>query len=573
MSTESPPEERRVAGRYLLHSVIGRGGAGTVWRAEDVLLRRMVAVKELHLPATLTEDERRVLRERVLREARSAAAVRHPVLVTVFDVVDHEDRPWIVLELVEARTLAARVAERPLSPAEAARVGIDLLAALQAVHRAGIQHRDVKPGNVLIEADGRPRLTDFGIASTVGDPALTGTGVLLGSPSYLPPERASGGPGGPESDLWGLAATLYSAVEGQPPYEGSHPLAVLTAVVEGRRRPALRAGELEPLLADLLDRAPEDRPDADEVRRRLVAVAGPGLPGLLLDPNRNPGVQDLGLDAEPEHEAAGGTRSGPPLSSTAAFPVLDRDPGRDPGAARTSAWGSAWGSETPPVAPTPGAARARRPGRRRAALAGSAVVLLLLVVLAAVLLAGRHPGSPPTASPASPGSATGATAGATHLAPVALSATAATAVTPPGWVRYTDPSGWSVAHPASWRPTRLGERGVDFVQPGTGAYLHVETSAEAPDSVTADWMAQEKLLAPRVSNYARVALVPADGNDGTRAADWEFTFGLAGSPLHAVDRGLAAGGAGYTLYWQTPAAAWTSSVPTLSGLFASFATG
>jgi serine/threonine protein kinase len=586
--TETVPEERRVAGRYLLHSVIGRGGAGTVWRAEDVLLRRMVAVKEVHLPPTLTEDERRVLRERVLREARSAAAVRHSVLVTVFDVVEHEGRPWIVLELVEARTLAAQVADRLLSPTEAARVGIDLLAGLQAVHRAGIQHRDVKPGNVLLEADGRPRLTDFGIASTAGDPALTGTGVLLGSPSYLPPERATGGSGGPESDLWGLAATLYSAVEGQPPYEGSHPLAVLTAVVEGRRRPAERAGELEPLLADLLDRAPEDRPRADEVRRRLVAVAGPDLGHLLLDPRRNPGVRDVGpvLDADPRpgvddrtpDDRTADDRTADDrtpddtdparLSSTAALPVLVPEPAptRSGSARRSSAARTTAGPAVP--------SSTRRPGRsaRRAALAGAAVLMLVLVALGAVLFTGRSRTSPTTSSSPSPGTGAGTNAGATHLAPASLTATAASAPTPPGWVRYTDPSGWSVAHPADWRRTRLGQGGVDFVPPGTGAYLHVETSSEAPASVTADWIRQEKLLAPRVSNYSRIALSPADGGNGTRAADWEFTFGLAGSPLRAVDRGLVDGSTGYTLYWQTPAPAWGSSTTTLAELFGSFAT-
>jgi hypothetical protein len=152
-----------------------------------------------------------------------------------------------------------------------------------------------------------------------------------------------------------------------------------------------------------------------------------------------------------------------------------------------------------------------------------------------------------------------------------LDATAATAPTPPGWIRYRDPSGWSVAHPADWKRTTLGSSGVDFVEPGTGSYLHVETVATPPASVIEDWTTREGQLRPRVSNYARVRIVPADGGAGTRAADWEFTFGLAGSPLRAVDRGIATASTGYSLYWQTPADRWTLSQPTVASLFGSFA--
>lgn len=560
----APPEGRRIAGRYELQSVIGRGGAGTVWRALDVLLQRPVAVKEVHLPTTLTDEEGRVLRERVLREARSAAAVRHPVLVTVFDVVEDEDRPWIVLELVDARTLSAIVAEKPLTPSEAARVGLDLLAALTAVHRAGIQHRDVKPGNVLIEDDGRPRLTDFGIASTAGDPSLTKTGVLLGSPSYLPPERAQGGNGGPESDLWSLAATLYASVEGTPPYEGSHPLAVLTAVVEKRRRPGRRAGDLEPLLADLLDSDPADRPSADDVRERLVTVAGSDLGGMMLDSARKPGIlpRDPATTSagpsEKDTAAAARPRSGGE-SSTAALPV--------PGA-------------TAALDHVPAAGGRRRMThfgrpRPRRLLAAAAAALVLLAAGGAVAAFNRA-SSPAEAGVGTPDSASGPPAAGRLPAPATLpqanfTATGATAPTPRGWVRYTDPAGWSVAHPAGWTRTKLSQGGIDFVEPGTGSYLHVETAPDEPASVAADWQAQESLLAPRVSNYARVALRPADGADGARAADWEFTFGLAGSPLRALDRGLVAKGTGYTLYWQTPAGAWDDSRGTLAGLLDSFA--
>jgi serine/threonine protein kinase len=561
----APASGRLVAGRYQLDSVLGRGGAGIVWKAEDVLLRRVVAVKEVHLPATQSDEERRLLRERVLREARTAAAVRHPVLVTVFDVVEDEDRPWLVLEFIEARTLSARVAERPLTPAEAARIGIDLLAALRAVHRAGIQHRDVKPGNVLIEPDGRPRLTDFGIASTTSEPGLTTTGVLVGSPSYLPPERARGGAGGPESDLWGLAATLYTAVEGVPPYPGSHPLAVLTAVVEGRRRPAVRAGALEPLLADLLDLPAEERPSADEVQRRLVDAAGPDLAGLLLDPALSPGIPEPGRasdsDAATDTLVAGGTVTYPGTEPNSTTNRSDSAPA-DSGEGMT-------GTQALPLGVPQQDRRQRRPWHRRRSVALAVAVVAALLVVGTVLLLGqRSSPSPAVAGPAGSGAAPVAA-----LPPANPDATATSASSPAGWTRYTDPAGWSVAVPANWKRTALGRSGVDFVEPDTGSYLHVETSSTPPASVSEDLAVQERQLAPRVSNYARVRLDPADGQTGTRAADWEFTFDLAGSPLHAVDRGLTTSNTGYSLYWQTPANRWTVSKATVAGLFGSFATG
>lgn len=180
---------RRLGGRYRLLTVLGRGGAGVVWAAEDELLRRRVAVKEVMLQAVLPEVEQAILRERVLREARAAARVHDPGLVTVSDVVEEEGRPWIVMELVDAESLADAVRTRgPLPVPEVAEIGIAVAYALGAAHRAGVLHRDVKPGNVLLGRDGRVRLTDFGIASTAGDPTLTQTGMLLGSPSYIPPE-------------------------------------------------------------------------------------------------------------------------------------------------------------------------------------------------------------------------------------------------------------------------------------------------------------------------------------------------------------------------------------------------
>jgi eukaryotic-like serine/threonine-protein kinase len=270
-----------VAGRYRLLTALGNGGMGTVWRAEDELLARPVAVKEFAPPADITPRERAVLRERTLREARTAARLSHPNVVTIYDVVEDDGRPWIVMQLIDARSLRDLVlADGPLSPPRAARVGLQVLAALTAAHSLGILHRDVKPGNVLIDPGGRAVLADFGIARTQDSPTLTTSGMLVGSPSYIAPERASGEPGGPESDLWSLGATLYSMVEGRPPYDRADALPTLMAVVHEDPDPPTRAGPLWPVIRGLLDHVPSRRLDAAEIERMLRQVAeaadGPG---------------------------------------------------------------------------------------------------------------------------------------------------------------------------------------------------------------------------------------------------------------------------------------------------------
>src|SRR6478609_9643968 len=213
-------EGRLLADRYRLGEVLGRGGMGTVWRAEDEMLGRIVAVKELRMTGTVDEIEKHRLVVRTLREAKATARIRHTSAVTVFDVVEEDDRPWIVMELVAGRSLADVVAEDgPLAPERAARIALDLLGVLGAAHAQGILHRDVKPSNVLIGEDGRTVLTDFGIASLEGDTSITSTGMLVGAPSYIAPERARGQKPGPPADMWSLGGTLYAMVEGKPPYD------------------------------------------------------------------------------------------------------------------------------------------------------------------------------------------------------------------------------------------------------------------------------------------------------------------------------------------------------------------
>ncbi|MBL7492860.1 serine/threonine-protein kinase [Frankia sp. AgW1.1] len=279
-----------VGRRYRLEAVIGVGGMGVVHRATDQIMRRTVAVKEVRMP-TGSPAANADARERVLREARSAGRIHHPGAVGVLDVIDDGELPWIVMELVEGEPLSARIErEGGLPVDEVAQIGISLAYALDAAHRLGVVHRDVKPSNVLLTQDGQARLTDFGIAVSNGDPRLTRTGEVVGSPAYLAPERAHGEPGGPECDVWGLGATLYAAVEGEPPFGGATPLDILTSVVEGLIRPPRHAGRLGPLLDGMLSQRELDRPTLTSVRTRLRDLAGetPGRPSAASQTRTTP---------------------------------------------------------------------------------------------------------------------------------------------------------------------------------------------------------------------------------------------------------------------------------------------
>ncbi|MCS0600158.1 protein kinase [Streptomyces sp. LP11] len=266
-------ERRLLAGRYRLGDVLGRGGMGTVWRAEDETLGRTVAVKELRFPTNIDEEEKRRLITRTLREAKAIARIRNNSAVTVFDVVDEDDRPWIVMELVEGKSLAEVIREDGLlEPKRAAEVGLAVLDVLRSAHREGILHRDVKPSNVLIAEDGRVVLTDFGIAQVEGDPSITSTGMLVGAPSYISPERARGHKPGPAADLWSLGGLLYAAVEGAPPYDRGSAIATLTAVMTEQLEEPKNAGPLRDVIYGLLTKDPAQRLDDAGARRMLNAV-------------------------------------------------------------------------------------------------------------------------------------------------------------------------------------------------------------------------------------------------------------------------------------------------------------
>jgi len=265
--------ERLLAGRYRLGDVLGRGGMGTVWRAEDETLGRTVAVKELRFPSSIDEEEKRRLITRTLREAKAIARIRNNGAVTVFDVVQEDDRPWIVMELIEGKSLAEAIREDGLlEPKRAAEVGLAILDVLRAAHREGILHRDVKPSNVLIAEDGRVVLTDFGIAQVEGDPSITSTGMLVGAPSYISPERARGHKPGPAADLWSLGGLLYAAVEGVPPYDKGSAIATLTAVMTEPLGEPKNAGPLKDVIYGLLAKDPQQRLDEQSARAMLKKV-------------------------------------------------------------------------------------------------------------------------------------------------------------------------------------------------------------------------------------------------------------------------------------------------------------
>ncbi|MEU2774097.1 serine/threonine-protein kinase, partial [Streptomyces sp. NPDC007162] len=263
-----------IAGRYRLADTIGSGGMGRVWRAHDEVLHRAVAIKELTAALYVSEADQAVLLARTRAEARAAARINHSAVVTVHDVLEHDGRPWIVMELVEGHSLADAVKEQGrIEPREAARIGLWVLRALRAAHSAGVLHRDVKPGNVLLGRDGRVLLTDFGIAQIEGDTTITRTGEVVGSVDYLAPERVRGHDPGPSSDLWALGATLYTAVEGRSPFRRTSPLTTMQAVVEDEAAEPRAAGPLEPVITALLRKEPAQRPTPEEAEQMLAEAA------------------------------------------------------------------------------------------------------------------------------------------------------------------------------------------------------------------------------------------------------------------------------------------------------------
>ncbi|CAM5355815.1 protein kinase domain-containing protein [Streptomyces narbonensis] len=390
-------EGRLLAERYRLGVVLGRGGMGTVWRAVDETLGRTVAVKELRFPTSIDDDEKRRLITRTLREAKAIARIRNNGAVTVYDVVDEDDRPWIVMELIEGKSLADAVREDgTLTPRRAAEVGLAILDVLRSAHREGILHRDVKPSNVLITGNGRVVLTDFGIAQVEGDPSITSTGMLVGAPSYISPERARGHKPGPAADLWSLGGLIYAAVEGSPPYDKGSAIATLTAVMTEPVDPPKNAGpELEQVIYGLLAKDPAQRLDDARARVLLRAVLDAPEPAPVVSPEVTTVIPlPPRPDKAPAEPAAG--RTGAPEAAVAADRVRGALKSVRNAAASAKAEPKAKPPRPKPAEPLQGGGRqapARAPltdvvPRRTLVIIAAVAVLALLGTILTVSLSG-----------------------------------------------------------------------------------------------------------------------------------------------------------------------------------------
>ena len=375
--------DRIIADRYVLSAPLGRGGMGVVWRARDAVLGREVAVKEVVFPSTMPDEERRPAQARVMREARAAARLNHPGAVTLYDVVKDGGGTFIVMELINAPTLADLVrSDGPLPVERVARIGAQVASALEAAHQAGIVHRDVKPGNVMVPGNGTAKLADFGIASLQGDPQLTSTGLVIGSPAYMAPEQAKGEESGPPADFWALGATMFYAVEGEPPFDRGTSIATLAAVVNDQPRPLHLAGPLTPLITALLAKDPASRPSGRTLRAWLdwlLIVAPSARPTKIPRTQRHrraqlsPSISESAAAPAPPPDNAGPHPSRRPQEMSAFEPDQDQAlaPPRSAPVQRPSR------PLLPPAPPVP-----RRAGRR---VLGVVALLLVGGVLTAWL--------------------------------------------------------------------------------------------------------------------------------------------------------------------------------------------
>jgi hypothetical protein len=441
------------------------------------------------------------------------------------------------MELVRGRTLTELLHERsPLPPAEVAAIGLALVEALEVAHAAGVLHRDVKPGNVLIGEDGRIALTDFGIATVDGDGSETTTGVIVGSPAYVAPERVHGEPSTAASDLWSLGATLWTAAEGRPPYAGETAIAVMSSVAMNDAPTCNRCiGPLADLLQQMMDRDPARRPDAGAVRQALVGIAA--APDASMAPTEPYPTERLpvAFDRTTVLENVTAPPSPDPLPSTRPRPA------------------------TPPPPAAPSGVGTTRPGRSsRLPLLLAGVVVLLVLVAGAVLYAQRG-GDDSTRND-----------DRTATGPGADKKGDATGGLADGLTSYQDPDlGWTIGVPEGWQRSTTAD-GTRFTDPAGGRYLLVATRYPAASSAVGAWEDSERAFRTAHDDYQRIRLEPIDVDGASDAADWEFTYTEGGAALHAIDRAIVVGKQGYGLYFQTHTDEWDASQSLFDDIAASF---
>ncbi|MBE2998019.1 serine/threonine protein kinase [Nocardiopsis sp. HNM0947] len=536
-SSEADPG-RVLVNRYRLDDVIGTGGMGRVWRGTDTLLDRPVAIKELTTPPGLPDHEVEVLRTRMIREARSAAQLSHPAIITVFDVADEDGRPWIVMELVEGPSLGTLLQdEGTLSVLRAAEIGEQMAAGLAEAHRRGIVHRDIKPGNVLIAGDHRAVLTDFGIAHLDGSTHLTSTGLLIGSPSYLAPEVAHGRSATAASDVWALGVTLYQAVEGTLPFERPTPMSTLTAIVTQDLPEPTRAGALAPLLADLCAKEPGDRPSVDRVRARLREI----------------------------RESAGSASTTATAVAPAPVPAPEPTPAaQEPAPAAPAAQHAA--------APAGGGGRRSNRTRNLVIAAVAFVVLAAGATTSALVSMNRDDNSQLVGDSEQAGVAEEASEEPSEPQEEPEDEASEPDEASDGddggrededddsddeeWdflERHEDESGFSVDVPEDWDIERDGHM-VRFENPD-GGYLMVDQTDDPNDDAGDDWRDLEPAASGNFPGYSLIGIEDVDADwtdDYDSAADWEFTFSGDSGDRHAINRGFHTSEKGYALFLVSP---------------------
>jgi tRNA A-37 threonylcarbamoyl transferase component Bud32 len=536
-----PPEADTslIAERYLLKSQLGQGGMGIVWRADDELLKREVAVKEIRFPVELQEGESDKVGQRVLREARAAARLNHPGAVAVYDVMQGDHRAFIVMELCDAPTLDDIIkGDGPLDERRAAAIGLELLDTLESAHAQGIVHRDVKPANVMVPSDGPIKLADFGIASVRDDPRLTASGMILGSPAYMAPEQAHENPGTPATDLWSLGATLYTAVEGHAPFEKGSAIATLGAVLN--EEPEFeRCRNIRPAIQALLAKAPDDRPSLTEARAMLQGVA-----------------------EGTARNSAASTVVAAPLPDTIAETQAATSP--ETRARETS----------DAVAPAPRPALHlpdnERSGNGWLVGLGVAALVGLLAWLAISALGGEDSGAPEKQrSERQNEDAAAGTAGEGSSEEEPEAPAEGEVAAPENWVTYTDEAtGYEIAYPDGWEvvPVEGSATATDFRDPATGTYMRVEWTDEPGDDVIGRLEEIAASFSGEKAAYEEIRIEEVDFLDGWDAGEWEYVYEESGSTLHAINLQFVNGEYGFALNFQTRDQNWDVS----QGIFEDF---